>query len=158
MALFALARVAPLSVDEAWRRLTDWERHADVVPLTRITVLTPPPTRAGTAFVGRTGVGPLAFDDPMEVVTWRPPTEDGTTALVRLDKRGRLITGWAQIEVHARGTGASQVVWREELSVRFLPPMFDRLLKWAGRWMFGRAVDGLLGTSQGHEPSPGIPG
>ncbi len=144
MALFALERVAPLPVDEAWRRLTRWERHADVVPLTRVTVRTPPPTRVGTAFVARTGVGPLSFDDPMEVVTWRPPTEDGATALVRLEKRGHLITGWAQIEVHPHGAGASRVVWREELSVRFLPPFLDRLLKWSGRWMFGRAVDGLL--------------
>src|SRR5258708_29242872 len=52
--------------EESWRRLTDWPRHAAVVPLTRVTVRTPPPTGEGTVFVARSGVGPLVFDDPME--------------------------------------------------------------------------------------------
>lgn len=151
MALFALARVAPLPVDETWRRLTDWERHADVVPLTRITVLTPPPTRVGTSFVGRTGFGPLAFDDPMEVVAWEPPatdTPDGA-GRCRLEKRGGFLSGWAEIEVRPHGVGASYAVWREELSPRFLPPFLNRPLKWAARWMFGRAVDRLLRPDAG---------
>ncbi|PZG90195.1 hypothetical protein C1I97_30675, partial [Streptomyces sp. NTH33] len=73
MVTFSLERTAPLPVDEAWRRLTRWSRHADTVPLTRITEVTPPPTRVGTVFVARSGIGPLGFDDPMEVTVWRPP-------------------------------------------------------------------------------------
>lgn len=146
MVLFALERVSPLPVDQAWLRLTDWERHADVVPLTRVTVRTAPPTREGTVFVARSGVGPLAFDDPMEVVTWRPPTRDTTTAAAQchLAKKGRFVTGWAEIEVHPHGDTGSRVVWREDLSVRLLPRVFDRPLAQTARWMFGRAVDGLL--------------
>ncbi|TLS46745.1 SRPBCC family protein [Streptomyces montanus] len=146
MALFQLERVAPGPVSEVWRRLTTWERHGDVVPLTRVTVVTSPPTREGTVFVARSGIGPVAFDDPMEVVTWRPPT-DGHSGMCRLVKRGTFVTGWADIAVHPHGDGGSRVVWREELRVRRLPTAFDRPLGWVARGMFGRAVDGLLKRS-----------
>ncbi|MBO1331456.1 SRPBCC family protein [Streptomyces sp. VRA16 Mangrove soil] len=135
-----ILRDTALSPAEAWRRLTTWERHGDVVPLTRVTVTTPPPTAAGTVFVARTGVGRrLGFDDPMEVVAWQPPRR------CRLEKRGRLVTGWAEFEVRALGCrGGAQVEWREEVRVRGVPAAADPVLAAAGRWMFGRAVDGLL--------------
>lgn len=145
MVLFRLERVAPLPAEQAWLRLTDWPRHTDVVPLTRVTVLTPPPTAVGTVFVARSGVGPLAFDDTMEVVAWRPPT------LCRLAKRGRVVTGWAEIEVHPHGAERSHVVWRADLSVSLLPGLFDRPLGWVARRTFGRAVDGLLRSGPGPE-------
>ncbi|WP_406174788.1 SRPBCC family protein [Streptomyces sp. NBC_00996] len=143
MVLFLLERLSPRPVDESWRCLTDWPRHADVVPLTRVTVLTPPPTREGTVFVARSGAGPLAFEDPMEVVTWQPPRDEGP-GTCRLVKRGTFVTGWAEIEVRPAADGGSQVLWREELRVRWLPRAADRPLRWAARWMFGRALDGLL--------------
>jgi hypothetical protein len=141
--LFLLERASPLPVDQSWRRLTNWPRHADVVPLTRVTVLTPPPTHVGTVFVARSGVGPVAFDDPMEVVVWQPPVGGGP-GVCRLIKRGTFVTGWAEIEVHPSGDGGSRVVWREELRVRWLSAFFDRPLAWTGRRMFGRAAEGLL--------------
>ncbi|SOE61110.1 Ankyrin repeat-containing protein [Streptomyces sp. OV198] len=141
--VFQLERVSPSPVEESWLRLTDWHRHAAVVPLTRVTVRTPPPTGEGTVFVARSGVGPLVFDDPMEVVTWRPP-RDGGAGRCRLVKRGTFVTGWAEIEVRPVAGGGSRVLWREDLNVRWLPRFFDRPLGWAGRWMFGRAVGGLL--------------
>ncbi|MEW2283026.1 SRPBCC family protein [Streptomyces sp. NPDC047841] len=143
MPTISFERTVPLSPGEAWRRLTDWPRHADAVPLTRIRVLTPPPTREGTRFVARSGVGPLAVDDVMEVTVWRPPAGD-VPALCRLDKRGRLVLGWAEIEVHPAPGGRSRVVWREDLSVRFLPRVFDGPLESASRLLFGRAADHLL--------------
>ncbi|MEW2166079.1 SRPBCC family protein [Streptomyces sp. NPDC007084] len=143
MVLFVLERVSRHSVAESWRRLTDWPRHADVVPLTRVTVRTPAPTRRGTVFVARSGIGPLAFDDPMEVTDWRPP-RDGGPGRCRLEKRGGVVTGWAEIEVHAAAGGGSRVVWREDLDVRGLPRFADRPLERSARWMFGRATDALL--------------
>ncbi|MFJ2829976.1 SRPBCC family protein [Streptomyces sp. NPDC087263] len=143
MALFLLERVSPYPVDQSWRRLTDWQRHADVVPLTRVTVVTAPPTHEGTLFVARSGIGPVAFDDPMEVVTWQPPG-DGVPGMCRLVKRGSFVTGWAEIEVHAEDGGGSRVMWREEIRVRLLPGFLDRGLAWTGRWMFGRAAERLL--------------
>jgi len=138
-----LERTAPLPLDEAWRRLTEWPRHGDVVPLTRVRVVTPPPTREGTVIVARSGLGPLAFDDRMEVTVWRPPT-DGTPGRCRLEKRGRVVTGWAELEVRPGPGGRSRVVWREELGVRLLPGLFDPLLVRAARYVFGRAANRLL--------------
>ncbi|MEU6665528.1 SRPBCC family protein [Streptomyces sp. NPDC046727] len=143
MPTFSLERTAPLPLDEAWRRLTQWPRHADAVPLTRIRLLTPAPTREGTRFVARSGLGPFAFDDVMEVTVWRPPA-DGEGGLCRLEKRGRVILGWAEIEVRPGPGGRSRVVWREELRVRFLPRAFDGLLARAARTLFGRAANRLL--------------
>ncbi|ARP73023.1 Immediate-early protein 2 [Streptomyces pluripotens] len=143
MPIFSLSRTAPLPLDEAWRRLTEWPHHAGAVPLTRIRMLTPPPTRAGTRFVARTGIGPLAFDDVMEVTVWRPPT-DGEPGMCRLEKRGRVVLGWAEIEVQPGPGGRSRVLWREEVHVRFLPGVFDGVLERSARSVFGRAVNRLL--------------
>ncbi|MFE6281654.1 SRPBCC family protein [Streptomyces sp. NPDC057877] len=143
MVTFLLERTAPLPLPEAWRRLTDWPRHGAVVPLTRVTVVTAPPTRTGTVFVARSGLGPLAFDDRMEVVEWRPPTET-EPGRCRLEKRGRVVLGWAEIEVRPGPGGRSRVVWREEIGARFLPGAFDPVLRGASRAVFGQAVNRLL--------------
>ncbi|MER5962099.1 SRPBCC family protein [Streptomyces sp. NPDC002057] len=143
MSLFRVERTAPLAPEEAWRRLTDWPAHGRQVPLTRTRVLTPGPNRAGTRFTARTGLGRLAFDDPMEVVRWEPPAA-GRSGACRLEKSGRLVRGWALVEVGDAGDGGSRVVWTEELSVRGVPRVFDPVLARAGRYLFGRAVDGLL--------------
>ncbi|MFI6475835.1 SRPBCC family protein [Streptomyces sp. NPDC050516] len=142
MALFRIARRTRLAPAETWRRLTDWERHGDSVPLTRVTVHTPPPSDTGTVLVARTGLGPLGFDDRMEITRWQPPTGAGP-GVCRLEKRGRTVTGWAEIEVGRAGAG-SYVVWREDLRVRGLPRALDGLTARAGRVVFGRAVRVLL--------------
>lgn len=143
MVNFLLERTAPLPLDETWRRLTEWPRHGSVVPLTRVTVLTPGPTRKGTLFVARTGVGPLAFDDRMEVTAWRPPTEV-EPGFCRLEKRGRAVRGWAEIEVGPGPGGRSRVVWREELAFRFLTGVLDPVVRPVARYVFGRAVNRLV--------------
>lgn len=146
MALFRIERATTAGPAEVWRRLTDWPRHSGTVPLTRITVTTPGPTGVGTVFVARTGRGRLAFEDPMEVVVWRPPAE-GRPGRCRLEKRGRAVTGWAEIEVRPGppGSGAGAlVVWREDLRVRRLPRALDTLTARAGRLVFGRALTKIL--------------
>ncbi|MDQ0993762.1 SRPBCC family protein [Streptomyces sp. V3I7] len=145
MVNFQLERTVPLPVDEAWRRLTRWERHAESVPLTRAFVVTDPPTRVGTVFVARTGLGPLGFDDPMEVTVWRPP-KGGEPGLVRLVKRGRIVLGSAELEVGTGPGGRARVVWREDLRVRMLPGLFDPLVGAAARSVFGRELNRLLRT------------
>ncbi|MET8975162.1 SRPBCC family protein [Streptomyces sp. NPDC004539] len=143
MVTFELVRTVPLSPEEAWSRLTAWHRHGDVVPVTRVTVRTPAPTGEGTVFVARTGVGPLAFDDRMEVTVWQPPSHT-TPGLCRLEKLGRVVLGWAEIEVHPGPGGRARVIWREELRMRFLPSFLDPAVRVVARRVFGRAVNRLL--------------
>ncbi|MGW3626221.1 SRPBCC family protein [Streptomyces sp. NPDC000880] len=142
MTAFRIARAVTLPADEAWLRVTDWRAHTAQVPLTTVSSVTPSPTRVGTVFVARSGLGDFGFDDPMEVVHWQPP-DDGAPGLCRLEKRGRVIRGWAEIEVLPQGPGAV-VVWVEELRIRLVPRLFDPLVVRVARLVFGRALDGLL--------------
>lgn len=142
MGLFVIVRHTPLAPAEAWRRLTDWERHTGTVPLTRVGADTLPPTGVGTVVVARTGVGRAAFADPMRVAVWEPPG-DGRPGRCRLEKLGRVVTGWAEIDVHPHGTGTA-VRWREEARVRGLPRTADAATAYVGRRVFGRVVDTLL--------------
>ncbi|MEU2332458.1 SRPBCC family protein [Streptomyces sp. NPDC006654] len=145
MVNFLLQRTVPLPIDEAWRRLTEWPRHAGAVPLTRITVLTDPPTHRGTVFVARSGLGPLSFDDPMEVTVWEPPQEGGS-GRCRLVKHGRVVLGWAELEVRPGPGGRTRVLWHEELRVRGLPSALDPLVRRTSRAVFGRTLNTLLRT------------
>lgn len=138
-----LERTVPLPLDEAWRRVTQWRRHGEVVPLTRVSVVPPAPTGPGTVVVARSGVGPLAFEDPMEVTVWQPP-EDGAPGVCRLEKRGRVVLGWAELEVRPGPGGRARVVWREEIRIRLLPSLFDGVLRSSARYVFGRALNRLL--------------
>lgn len=138
-----IERRTALPPAEAWRRLTTWEAHSATVPLTRIDVLTPPPSGAGTVFVARTGLGRVSFSDPMRVAAWQPPTARGGTGRCRLVKTGRIVTGWAEIAVGPDGAG-SYVRWEEDLRVRLVPRVFDGLTRLAGQRVFGRVVETLL--------------
>jgi hypothetical protein len=138
-----LERTVPLPLDEAWRRITLWPRHGEVVPLTAVRVDPPGPTRVGTVVVARSGVGALAFDDPMEVTVWQPP-QDGVPGMCRLEKRGRVVLGWAELEVRPGPGGRTRVVWREEIRIRLLPSLFDGVLRTSARYVFGRALNRLL--------------
>ncbi|MGW0609180.1 SRPBCC family protein [Streptomyces sp. NPDC002788] len=143
MANIQIERTAPLPLDEAWRRITRWSRHGAAVPLTVVRVIPPGPTREGTVVVARSGVGPLGFDDPMEVTVWQPP-HDGGPGMCRLEKRGRVVLGWAELEVRPGPGGRARVVWREEIRVRFLPSFLDGAVGRSARYVFGRTVNHLL--------------
>ncbi|MGW2014982.1 SRPBCC family protein [Streptomyces sp. NPDC001927] len=143
MSLFRVERRSGLPVEEVWRRLTDFAAHGRLVPLTRSRTLSAGPTRVGSRFVARTGIGRLAFDDPMEVVVWEPPAP-GRPGRCRLEKRGRVVLGHAVIEVYAAEGGGARAVWVEELRLRGVPGALDPVLALAGRTLFGRVMDGLL--------------
>ena len=124
-----------------WQALVDWPAHGRWVPLTRVTVLTPSGSGVGARFVGRTGVGPLAFDDPMLVTEWVPPagTEAGHCRVV---KQGALVRGAAWFEVVPLGAARCRVDWTEDVEVTpaALTRPLRRLLEPAGR----RAFTGTL--------------
>ena len=103
---------------EAWRRVTDWERHGEFVPLTRMRVDRDPAT-GQLSFVARTSVGPLGFDDVMAVTYSQPPTET-EPGVVRIVKQGKVVLGWAVLTVTPAGSG-SEVRWHEEARLRCDP-------------------------------------
>lgn len=115
MAAFTVTRDVAAPADDVWRLVTDWPAHARWAPLTRVTV-THPTGGLGTRFVGRTGIGPFAVDDPMEVVRWQPPAGDDAGRCT-LRKHGRVVLGWAEIEVVPRPGGRSRVVWTEDVDI-----------------------------------------
>lgn len=132
MALIEIVREVPLTPDEAWSRVTSWERHGQFVPLTRIDL-----TAGG--FDAFTGVGPIGFHDPMEVVEWREPS------FCRLEKRGRVVTGWAELSVDPLGsTGLTRVTWREDIHVVGMPRLMDGVTRASSKALFSRVIDGLL--------------
>ncbi|MGW4032371.1 SRPBCC family protein [Streptomyces sp. NPDC004838] len=170
MTVFRLTRAVTLPADEVWRQVTDWHAHAAQVPFTSLASLTPGPAREGTVFVVRSAVGRLGFDDPMEIVRWEPPDGDRSgkdrpggdrpggdrrgaenEGRCRLEKRGRVVLGWAEIEVVPQ-EGGSLVVWTEELRFRGLPRLLDQVTAKVGQLVFGRALDGLLRSGG---PGPG---
>ena len=130
MAEIEIVREVPLTPAEAWSRLTDWRRHGDFVPLTTIAV-TP------TGFDAFTGLGRVGFHDPMDVVEWREPS------FCRLEKRGRVVTGWAELGVEPVATG-SRVTWREDIHVTGTPRFADPMTRASSRALFSRVIDGLL--------------
>lgn len=137
MGPFAVVHDTDLTPEQAWARVTNWPAHARWVPLTTIEVRTPPPTGPGTVFVARTGLGRFGFDDPMEVVAWESPR------FCRIEKRGRALTGWAELTVEPRGSG-SRVTWREIALPARLPGFLAGLATMSGRVLFGRVLRGLL--------------
>ncbi|GAA1938689.1 SRPBCC family protein [Kitasatospora viridis] len=145
MARFVLTRRSPLPADTCWNRLTDWPRHGDRIPFTEVRVARGTGRQAGDLVLARTGVGRWAFDDPMEIVESVPPAP-GRDGVCRLEKRGRVVRGWAVLTVRQLPSGGgSEVVWTEDISVAGLPGVVDPLLAGSGRVVFGRALAHLLG-------------
>ena len=142
MALFTVGLDTPHSPPDAWRRLVDWPEHGRYVPLTSVRVATPPPEGLGTVFVARTGVGRFGFDDPMEITEWQLPAA-GRPGRCRVEKRGRVLSGWAVLTVDPSGTGA-RVTWREEIRVAGLPRLANPVVVLSSRLVFGRVLRRLL--------------
>jgi uncharacterized protein YndB with AHSA1/START domain len=123
-----------------WERITDWQAHERWVPLTTMTLRTGT-GGLGTVFVGRSGVGPLAFDDVMEVVRWEPPTATraGTAGIAH---RGRVVLGTAEVQVVPLPGGRCRVRWTEDialLSRRLSRPLLLPLVV-GGRLAFGHVL------------------
>jgi hypothetical protein len=129
---FEIVREVPLTAAEAFARVTDWSRHGAFVPLTSIRL-------TDTGFVAHTGVGPLGFDDPMDVVEWDPPR------FCRLEKRGRVVRGWAEITVDPLDLG-SRITWRELARTRGVVGPLTRVEAALGRRLFDRLLAGLTRT------------
>lgn len=143
---FEVERHTTLSALDTWDRLTDWERHSSLIPFTAVTRCPGPPIGVGSRFNARTSLGPVGFDDPMEVTFWRPPSGPDA-GVCRLVKRGRVVFGWAVLTViplaEASDPG-STVSWREQADVRLVGPLLTKPTAVVGKVVFSRLVDHLL--------------
>lgn len=123
---FVVEVKTPLAPAQAWARVWDLDRHTAVIPLTA--VATVPPGRAleaGVEFVGRTGAGPVGFDDPMRLAVWQPPTTGAGHAVV--DKTGSMIGGRIDVTVTPVADGGTRIVWRQYVELPWLPSSLSRL-------------------------------
>lgn len=129
-------------VERLWERMTDWPAHGRWIPFTTVTATGA--AGVGQRFVGRTAVGPVGFDDPMEIVEWRPP-QAGRPGFCRVRKHGRVVLGDAWFEVAERPEGGSRVTWTEEvelgpLHALRLSGVTAPLLRAGGKAAFTRAL------------------
>ncbi|WP_433796152.1 SRPBCC family protein [Actinoplanes sp. CA-252034] len=148
MSRFTVSRDVRATATDTWKILVDWPRHGDWVPLTVLRVESERPDGVGARFVARTGVGPLAFDDPMTVEAWEPPGGDapddrpGHCAIL---KHGRVVHGSASFSVTPLPGGQCRVEWTEDVTVspRRLTRYADPLVTLIGRAGFAATLRGL---------------
>lgn len=140
MARFTAHREVAAGAGRTWDLVTDWRAHGRWVPLTTMSVREET-GGAGTVFVGRSGVGPLAFDDVLEVVRWEPPTATraGTAGLVH---RGPVVLGTAEVQVVPLPGDRCRVRWTEDVAIlsRQLSRPLLPVLVLGGRLAFGRVL------------------
>jgi hypothetical protein len=95
-----------------WQVVTDWEGQGEWILGTRVTV---PEAgdgrRLGARFSAFTGIGPVGFTDPMEVVEWDPPRR------CVVAHRGRVVRGDGVFEVLELGPERSRLLWSERLEL-----------------------------------------
>lgn len=117
---FVVVVETPLTPAQAWARVWDLERHTAVIPLTTVTIH-PPATAlaAGARFCGRTTLGPIGFDDPMQVLVWEPPTTGGGRAVVA--KTGTVIGGRIEVTFAPDTGGGTRITWRQHVELPWLP-------------------------------------
>jgi Polyketide cyclase / dehydrase and lipid transport len=162
MARFTAVVQVAAPVEQVWQRITDWPQHGNWIPLTTVRVTSDRPDGVGATFVGRSALGPVGFDDPMEVVEWSPPIGGGP-GHCRVRKYGRVVLGWAAFEVRgADGAGApnapaSTLSWTEEVQLApvWLTRPADRLIAAAGRAGFERALRTMARELEGEVRSGG---
>ena len=93
-----------------WDVVTSWEEQGAWMPATTVRHLPGPRQSIGERFVARTGVGPLAFDDPITVTAWDPPHR------CEILHTGRIVRGVGAFYVEPLGTG-SRFTWWERIAV-----------------------------------------
>ena len=153
MARFAVTVPVAAPVPEVWAAITDWPSHSAWIPLTRVSLLSARPDGIGAEFVGRSGVGPLAFDDPMVVTDWSPPDPAGGGGYCRVRKTGSLLSGSASFRVEA-APGGSSLWWEEDVGIRpvGVTRFADPLVSVVGRLLFRQALRGFARTVTAARP------
>jgi uncharacterized protein YndB with AHSA1/START domain len=102
---------------DVWRAITDWEGQGEWMLGTRVEVTGPGDgRRLGATMRAVTGIGPLAFSDPMEIVEWAPPGGAGPVRCV-VRHTGRVVRGEGVFEVVELGPARTRFLWSELLDL-----------------------------------------
>lgn len=105
----------PVEVDapaeRVWAALVDWAAQGQWILATQVRVTDGDGTAVGDRVAARTGVGPLAFVDRMEIVEFDPPRRCTVRHLARV------VRGVGVFEVVAESPARSRFVWSEELDL-----------------------------------------
>lgn len=146
MAEFEIRREVSPSPQVLWSALTDWTSYGRWMPLTRIETEEGAP-RVGWTFTGVSGVAPVLLRDPMMLTQWQPPGPDGRAAF-SLRKTGRVLAGWAHVEVEpAPGRPEGSVLtWRELVVPRpqVIGALVAPLLNPFNRLLYGHVIEGIV--------------
>ncbi len=139
------------SVDDAWALITDWPAQSRWIAFTNVFIVSEA-DGVGTRFTGRTRVGPIRFDDPMEVTVWEPPV-DGGRGYCKVRKFGPWILGTAEIEVGSGPGDPSQttVTWKETIRLRGVPPIFNPLVRAMGSILFRMTMRQAIAELDGRQ-------
>jgi hypothetical protein len=94
--------------ERVWPVLTDWERHAEWMPLTEARG----GHEVGAELEGWTGIGPVGFLDTMVITSWEPPTPE-RRGRVGVHHTGQMVRGEARFDIEPLPGGRCRVVWGE---------------------------------------------
>src|ERR1700759_2321090 len=120
-------------VERCWAVLTDWVGQSEWMPMTTVQVESGDGA-LGTKLRARSGLGPAAVIDPMEIDVWQPPRR----CEVRHD--GRIVPGRGLSLVDPIGAGRSRVTWKEQLDSRGARRLLDRAAAAPTKAMLGVAL------------------
>jgi hypothetical protein len=91
--------------------LTDWTGQHEWMTGTSVRVTRGDGRSVGSRILGRTAMGPIGFDDPMEITGWERPRR------VQVHHLGRVVKGDGVFEVEALPDGSSRFHWVEWIDV-----------------------------------------
>lgn len=141
------------SVGDAWALITDWPAQSRWIAFTEVAIVRQS-DGVGTRFTGRTQVGPIRFDDPMEVVVWEPPV-NGERGYCKVQKFGPWILGTAEIAVEPAGNvpDGATVTWKESIKLRGVAPIFTPLIRGMGGILFRATMRKAIAELDARHPA-----
>jgi carbon monoxide dehydrogenase subunit G len=120
---------------QVWDVVSAWERQGEWIPLTTVWRTGGTPGQPGETLTGRTGIGPLSFDDTMVVLEVDEPWR------CRVEHTGQVVRGVGEFRL-IEVPGGTRVVWWEEVEVPGGPlaPLLWKLATPVLRISFGLAL------------------
>lgn len=152
MATFTIKKHSPLDASTTFAQLLNWDAHSKAIPFTTLHHEGEP--RVGQVFNARTAIGPLGFDDIMEITHMSAPAGNqpgDAPGEVSIVKKGSLIKGSVTMTITPSTQGA-EVLWEQDLQISWIPRFFDPVIAFLGKQAYGQGIKSILkpGTHHPH--------